>query len=184
MHPYRHFFRTLLVRLFFLCLLPAPYLQAQAGGAHQFEPGEAGVKQMLEFVLEADKKELVELTRSLQPDKADYAAVFVPPYDKKVWRFHRRLRRYADIIVHPILRGQTDYVMWRATTDELQAYTGEARNFPGGFREMAAHLQPDLTFYRFKFIEPGHKLGSAYDALVYVNGHWRIFHRPWSVLLE
>ncbi len=182
---YSHYFRLCLLFLLVLSTLPAQRLQAQAEeGVPSFEAGEVGVTHMLEYALQADKRELVELTRTLQPEKADYAAVFLPPYDKKVWRFHRRLRRYADIIVHPMLEKQTEYALWRATTNELREYTGEARNFPGGYREMAVYLKPDLTFYRFKFIEPGHKLGSAYDALVYVNGQWRLFHRPWAVLLE
>lgn len=175
-----------LYRLLLLGVLsgPATGLLAQFDEAYSFGPGESGVEEILTFVLNADKEELVELTRVLQPEKSEYAAVFTPPFDKRVWRFHRRLRRYSDIIVHPLLRKQTEYLYWSATTEELQNYVGGARNFPGGYREVASYLRPELTFYRFKFVEPGHKLGSAYDVLVYVKGHWRIFHRPWAVLVD
>jgi hypothetical protein len=178
MHRDRFYFWLLLLFFHF------PALRLQAQDPHNFGPDQNGVEEMLHFILNAGKRELVELTRELQPEKADYAAVFIPSYDKAVWRFHRKLRRYSDIIVHPLLRKQTGYMLWSATTEELRAYEGDARFFPGGYKEVAAHLQPGLTFYRFKFVEPGHKLGSAYDALVYVNGHWRIFHRPWAAKVE
>jgi hypothetical protein len=39
-----------------------------------------------------------------------------------------------------------------------------------------------LKIYRFKFVEPGKDLGMAFDGLIYVNGHWRIFPKPWRAL--
>ena len=46
---------------------------------------------------------------------------------------------------------------------------------------MAAQIKPGLKVYRFKFVEPGEDLGMAFDGLVNVNGHWRIFPKPWRV---
>jgi len=149
-----------------------------------FLPGREGVEQMLQFVLQADEEQQRMLTDSLWPKEADYEAVFFPLYRKKIYRFHKRLRRIADIYIHPLLEDQTEYLLWSATTEELMEYTGAARFFPGGYREFAPYFKPELTFYRFKFVQPGMKLGSAYDVLVYVNGKWRLFHRPWAVMID
>ncbi len=157
---------------------------AQLDTIPAFAPTREGVEQMLTFVLNASEEEQRMLTDSLIPTEADYEAVFFPLYRKKVYKFHKRLRRIADIYVHPLLEDQTEYVLWSATTEDLQAYSGEARYFPGGYREFAPYFKPALTFYRFKFIQPGMKLGSAYDILVFVNGKWRLFHRPWAVLID
>lgn len=31
-------------------------------------------------------------------------------------------------------------------------------------------------------LEPGQTLGMAFDGLVHVNGHWRLFPKPWKAL--
>ncbi len=149
-----------------------------------FSGNRQGVEQMLQFILQADESQQRILTDSLRPEEVDCEAVFFPLYRKKVYRFHKRLYRIADIYVHPLLENQTEYLLWSATTEELMEYTGEARFFPGGYREIAPYLKPELTFYRFKFVQPGMRLGSAYDVLVYVNGKWRLFHRPWAVMID
>lgn len=159
-------------------------LRAQQEAEVTFSEGREGVEEMLVYILSASKREIIDLTDRLQPTREEYELVFDAPYDKEVWRYHKRLRRFADVVVHPILKKQTAFLLWSATTEQLRDYEGEARNFPGGYREMAAYMKPGLTFYRFKFVEPGRKLGSAYDALIYLDGNWRIFHRPWTVMVD
>lgn len=167
------------------CCLGGPLI-AQSGGDGdlEFAAGREGVVALLQYILSAEKKEITELTYQLEPSREEYEQIFEAPYDRLVWRYHKRLRRYADVRVHPILKNQTEFLLWSATTEELQLYEGEARNFPGGYREMAVYMKPGITFYRFKFVEPGRKLGSAFDVLIYIEGHWRLFHRPWAVLVE
>lgn len=164
-------------------LLPAVsailFAQAQCPN---FPPGRSGVEEMLLYVLNANEESRLALTDSLEPRMADYDSVFETGYAKKVFKQQRYLQRVADIIVKPLLREQTDYLLWEATQEDLLNLKGEAHMFPGGYHEFATHFKPNLTFYRFKFVEPGRKLGSAFDVLVFVNGHWRIFHRPWAVM--
>ena len=146
-----------------------------------FKEGKEGLEAMLIFILQANPEERAALTMMLKPDESDYEKVFKGKLANKVYKYHRRLYRLSDIIIQPLLPHQTDIKLWEATTNELKDYIAEARHFPGGYHEIAHHLHEGLTFYRFKFVEPGRKLGSAYDVMVYVNGSWKIFHRPWAV---
>jgi hypothetical protein len=57
-----------------------------------------------------------------------------------------------------------------------------ARAFPRGWKRMRPHVQPGVTWVRFKCVEPGESLGMAYDGLVLLDGRWRLFPEPWLVL--
>ena len=73
-------------------------------------------------------------------------------------------------------------LLYHVTTADLKKWTEAAsRDFPGGYRTVASKFNDGITVYRFKFVKPGETLGMAYDGLVYVNGHWRIFPKPWQV---
>jgi hypothetical protein len=121
------------------------------------------------------------LSKQLRPTKEDFAAVFSgdaaakaaagygPPWD-------------AGQMVIQGKPDQTEVLLWSATSDELKAGTGNAGKFPGGYKQVAQSLQPGLTLYLFKFVRPGADLGMAFDGLVFVNGHFVIFPKPWRVL--
>jgi hypothetical protein len=47
---------------------------------------------------------------------------------------------------------------------------------------MRPHVQPGMTWVRFKCVEPGESPGMAYDGLVLLDGRWRLFPKPWQVL--
>ncbi|MEL6649612.1 MAG: hypothetical protein AAFQ87_02280 [Bacteroidota bacterium] len=175
--------RTLLF-VFSLSLILPTYAQEERAPVYDFPPGRDGAQAIIDFLLYADEEERIELSSQLRPEKEDCDAVFTEEYARKVYRYQQRINKMARIVVQPLVEGQTDYLLWEATTQDLIDYKGEARFFPGGYKEIAAYLQPNFTFYRFKFIEPGHRLGSAYDMLVHVNGHWRLIHRPWVVMFD
>lgn len=78
---------------------------------------------------------------------------------------------------------QTELRMWKATTDEIRAWTPSVRaNFPGGYKKVKENYQPDLTIYTWDYTEPGAERGLSYDGLVFVNGHWALFPKPWRAL--
>ncbi|TAE47886.1 MAG: hypothetical protein EAZ89_16590 [Bacteroidetes bacterium] len=137
---------------------------------------------MLAYVLKADHKERIALTEQLKPTEEDCMTLFSAVLGEKVYRYQKKLDRQARIIVRPLLSEQTDILLWSATVEELRTMTGDARCFPGGYHEIAEDMAAGYTLYRFKFVQPGRSLGSAYDMLVFVNGHWRLIHRPWAVL--
>lgn len=122
------------------------------------------------------------LTKPLRPTKEDYAAVFQGDLAAKAESTYGSMWDSGQAVVAP-KAGQTELLLSSATSEEIKNWTGKAASdFPGGYRKMGASFKPGLTFYRFKFVEPGKDLGMAFDGLVYVNNHWRIFPKPWRLL--
>jgi hypothetical protein len=166
-------------------LLLLGQLSAQDRLSDRFPSGCAGAQALLQYILQADEPARAQLTEELAPTQSDCEAVFIDKkLARKVFRYQRYLYRRAHLVVRPHLPRQTQWLLWSTDADQLRAYQGEARHFPGGYHELADQLRPGLRYYRFKFIEPGRKMGSAYDMLVFVNGHWRMIHRPWVLLLD
>lgn len=149
-----------------------------------FPPGEEGVEEMLTFILEASNKERKALSAWLRPDLESCEAVFDDRIASKVYKYQKRLKREVNLVIRPLLKDQTEYLLWGANQEAIASYSStDARSFPGGYRELADYMNPNYEFFRFKFVQPGRKLGSAYDVLVYVNGKWCMIHRPWVVIL-
>lgn len=121
------------------------------------------------------------LSKTLRPTKADYDAVFTSELAAKADAVYGPAWDGGQLVVAP-KAGQTEVRVFTATSDELQGGTGGAAQFPGGWKEVGAQLKPGVTFYAFKFVEPGKDLGMAYDGLAHVNGNWRIFPKPWRVM--
>ena len=121
------------------------------------------------------------LSKKLRPNGKDYKSVFKGKAAKKAYEGYLAPWDEGKIVVRA-KPGQEKVLLWSATTEELQKGTGDAPAFPGGYQKVAPHLKPGLTFYRFKFVRPGQELGFAWDGLVFVNGHWVIFPKPWRVL--
>lgn len=166
-----------------ICSLVPLASWAQSAKLPDFAPGVAGAQSILKYVLEVDHETREALTEALAPTRADCDSLILDRrLARKVYHYQRYLERNTDIVVGPLLRQQTEWRLWQTDADELEAYQGDARQFPGGYRELAQWLNPELSVYRFKFIEPGRKLGTSFDLLVYVNDHWCLIHRPWVVL--
>lgn len=139
-----------------------------------------GAKGLLQEFLKP-RADQAELSRDLRPRPKDYEAVFVPEAVKQAQEGYREPWDQGKIV----LGGkphQTEVLVWSATSKQLREGTGDAFEFPGGYKVAAPYFKDGLTFYRFKFVRPGQKLGFAWDGLVYVNGHWAIFPKPWRVL--
>lgn len=128
-----------------------------------------------------DPAKRAALATALKPERADYDAVFTPDVAEKVAAAYVSAWSGGDPGIGP-KAGQTEVLVWKATTEELRAATGDAAEFPGGYKTAAAKLQPGVVFHRFKFVKPGETTGMAYDGLVFVHGHWRMFPKPWRAL--
>lgn len=144
-------------------------------------PGtEEGFRQLAEDARGAHAEDLI---LSLRPTTADYETVFVPSfaakaentYDSWLWSNPPNALE-AD-------PEQTEVGVWKATTDDIKAWSSEVdANFPGGYEDIGPYLNEGITIYRWKYLEPGQTLGMAYDGMAYVNHHWVIFPKPWRVL--
>lgn len=169
--------------LLFVLIFSMTCMMGQSGITDRFPGTPQGAEQLLAYILARSYQERREISREMKPTLLDCEAIFEGDLGKKVYRYQRKLDRQAGIVIQPLLKSQTEFLLWHATTSELLEYSGDAQYFPGGYKEIAQYMNPGFTYYRFKFIQPGRYLGSAYDMLIYVNGHWRIIHRPWTVLV-
>ena len=158
---------------------PASTALATATSRLPFPGTEEGAKALLEGFLKSDADRKT-MTSSLRPDAADFDAIFTSDvvanaraaYDEK-WK---------EEPVVEAREGQTELQMWKATTEQLRNGSGDASEFPSGYKKIADKLKPGLTFYRFKFVKPGDKHGNAFDGLVFVNGHWVMVSKPYRYL--
>jgi hypothetical protein len=151
-----------------------------SSSAKSYPGTEDGAKALLaEFVKPG--ADHATLSKSLRPSKADYEAVFLPELAAKAEAVYGPAWDGGQMVVAP-KAGQTQALVFPATSDELKSWTGGATEFPGGWKDVGAQLKPGVTFYRFKFVEPGQDLGMAFDGLAHVNGNWRIFPKPWRVM--
>jgi len=125
--------------------------------------------------------DLAALSAKLRPTAADYAAVFDAELAKKAESLYGPAWAAGQIVVQH-KPDQTATLVSKATTDELVAGTGQSMSFPGGYKKVAPRMKRGLTIYAFKFVVPGQQLGMAYDGLIFVNGHWALFPKPWRAL--
>lgn len=158
-----------------LLLLAGPGLRAaRAAGDEQ------GARAVLGAFLKpgADHR---ALTRELRPRSADYKAVFSAAVAGKLEAADKVSWDKGHIVVGP-KEGQTELKLWSATAEELKTAQGNARVFPAGYAKIAPQINRGVVFYRFKFVRPGQELGLAFDGLVYANGRWVIFPKPFRAL--
>jgi hypothetical protein len=122
------------------------------------------------------------LSRQLRPARADYDSVFLPDAAARLQAAYDPAWSAGSLVLKG-KPGQTSVLVWSATSEDMKAWGPAARDrFPGGYQKVAPHLRPGVTLYSFKFVAPGETLGMAFDGLAYVNGHWRIFPKPFRVL--
>jgi len=166
---------------------PAPTAQPAAKetpppAKSDYPASEAGAKALLGAFLKPGAN-LGALSMQLKPTSADYSAVFSSPeVAKQAEQVYAGL--WGMVEKHPIgpKAGQTELLLWSATTDELKAGTGNSDKFPGGYKRVAQHLKPGLTVYRWKFVKPGETLGMAFDGLYNVGGRWVLMPKPWRIV--
>ena len=162
----------------------APESEAQASsessGSVEFPGTLEGAKALLLQFIDP-KIDKAALTGKLRPDAKDFQSVFKRDALKKAYQGYQLPWDEGKIVVrgNP---GQTQLLIWSATTEQLQKGSGDAKAFPQGYEMAAPFFNKGLTFYRFKFVAPNETLGFAWDGLIYVNGHWVIFPKPWRVL--
>jgi hypothetical protein len=161
--------------------LGADETKSESGGSLSMLQGnEEGAKAMLaQFV--APNADYLALTRSLRPTKEDYVTMFDAKTASKVEASQAKEWNTNKAVIKP-KPGQTEIKVWAATGAELAKGTGNAKEFPAEYKKLGKHLAPALTFFRFKFVEPGKDTGTAYDGLAFVQGHWAIAPKFWKAL--
>ena len=151
--------------------------------AAKFPGTNDGAKALLaEFMKpDADRK---KMTMELRPTKEDYRAFYAnETMAAMAETYYDKLWSSGDAVVAP-KEGQTDLKLFSATTEDLSGSKGEAADFPRALVTLAEldDLKPNLTIYAFKFVKPGESTGMAFEGLTHINGHWRLFPKPWKFL--
>jgi hypothetical protein len=164
-----------------VCLPLALMLLPACSKKSSHPPTEAGAKALLSEFLKPDADRL-KLSLALKPTSKDYRAVFATEENaKKAEEAYSKL--WEMVNKRPIgpNPGQTEILLWSATTDQLKAGAGNAGHFPGGYKRAAQFLKPGVTVYRWKFVKPGERLGMAFDGLYNIDGRWVLMPKPWRV---
>lgn len=121
------------------------------------------------------------LTKPLEPTAEDYKAAFKEEAAGKLESHYKKMWSDPNAAIKPN-DGQTQLLLYSATTEEIAAGQGDGPNFPGGYKKAVESMKPGVRWYRFKFVKPGETIGMAFDGLTFVNGKWRFFPKPWRGL--
>jgi hypothetical protein len=124
-----------------------------------------------------------ELAASLQPRPEDYAKVFTAEIAGPARvAFEAGFARAGS--PKPADPGQTQLICHLAPAGMLASENELSHYFPGGYRHIAARLNPQRVWVRWKFCRPHETAGMAYDGLVWVDDHWAWFPKAYRVLGE
>lgn len=113
-----------------------------------------------------------------RPRPEDFARVFAPT-----------LAETAAVAYAPMWNGsieitakpdQTELLVRAARAEDLAT----AETFPGGYKQVAAHLVPKRIWIAWKYVRPQATVGMAYDGLVWLDDHFAWFPKPWRLLTK
>ena len=114
-----------------------------------------------------------------KPNPEDYATVFTPAVAEGVKLVYDAMwEEPPELFARP---GQSIVRVQAAWSHEV-GNAESASDFPGGYSQIVQHLRPHVPWVCFTFTEPGEVIGMAYDGLVYLDGRWVWFPKPWRAI--
>jgi len=116
------------------------------------------------------------ITTLLKPEQEDYAAVFAGDAAQQAAASSARVWRPPPTWLAKAVNARV-FVVAKLTQDIVTS-----EEFPGGYSKIAHLLLPDQAWCRFKFIGDGGESVMAYDGLVWRNGRFAWFPKPWRAL--
>ncbi|MCX5744262.1 MAG: hypothetical protein NT062_17370 [Proteobacteria bacterium] len=118
------------------------------------------------------------LLAALQPRDEDYDAVFLPDAAA------RARAGYASLWASPPPGlGKPDQSEVEAIATHAEALSGDTA-LPNGYKRISQLLKPGVVWLAFKVRAPTASAGMAYDGLVWLDGRWAWFPKPWRVIAE
>ncbi|HSN27691.1 MAG TPA: hypothetical protein VLT45_15470 [Kofleriaceae bacterium] len=171
--------RLFLVSVFVLAVAACGKKGGGSAALSKYPGTEDGAKQMLTDL--RTSSDAAGMTKALEPTSADYKAVFTDDFAAKAEKGYKELWNDPKSVIGAD-PANTELKLFKATTDDIKAWTHDVEmDFPGGYQKVKEDFKPGLTVYRWKYTKPGETLGMAYDGLIYVNGHWAWFPKPWRI---
>lgn len=119
---------------------------------------------------------------ALRPQPGDCARVFEPPLDEVARQAYETLWAQPPKVAQALPGSRLEIHV--APAGLLLEDNALSRHFPGGYRRLAAHLEPSRVWVAWKVIERGAGSGMAYDGLVWIDDHWAWFPKPFRVLRD
>ncbi|MBS2031432.1 MAG: lipoprotein [Deltaproteobacteria bacterium] len=141
---------------------------------------EAEARTFLEGFLKADTNKHA-LSQRLEPRADDYDAVFEDASVEKARTWYQHAWSTHKLTIQGT-KEQTELQVFHMTTEDLKANADSAKQFPMSYSRVANALKPGLTIYGFRFVKPGETAGTSFDGLIFVNGHWAFFPKPFHAL--
>lgn len=139
------------------------------------------VKVILMEMLEPDVNPLAVMVK-MRPTHDDYQAVFDDEFAAKVETSHERqwesLKEAAKEkpTKSAAEEGVVDVKIYSASIDDLKNGSNDATKFPPGYKAMADKFKDGVRIYGAEFINAdGQPKGQFIEAIVFVNGNWRMF---------
>jgi hypothetical protein len=77
---------------------------------------------------------------------------------------------------------QTQLLISPAYSADLMAGVNAAKEFPGGYAQIAKLLKPGMLWIAWKYVATGERSGMAYDGLVSLDDRFAWFPKPWKVI--
>ncbi len=120
----------------------------------------------------------IALTRAFRPSPDDYGKVFRAElvaglrsiYDG-IWETQPAITRKP---------GQNVLLVHACVAEGFVMGSVMMEAFPGGYAGLDEDLVPGRVWACWKFVEPGKRLGMAWDGLVHLDGRWVWFPRAWA----
>jgi hypothetical protein len=154
-----------------------PAKGSSAASGAKADGTEAGAKELLSGFLKpgADVK---TMSAALRPTKGDYEAVFSKDFAAKLAAAHDPEWEKGTFVLK-VPPEKTELSLAGYSTSDIRAWTKSVSdNLPGGYKKIKDEFNEGFTVYKFEIKEPGKESGIAFDALIFVNGQWRLFPKP------
>jgi hypothetical protein len=136
-------------------------------------------KMLAEFVKPG--ADAAALTNALRPKPEDYDAAFVADTAPKIKAAAEALWDGGKITISPPA-DRTEVNVAGTTIDEIKKGEGNSSMCPHEYKDFVDKLKPGNVIYCFRFVKPGEKLSTKGDTIMYLDGRWVFFPKPWRLL--
>jgi hypothetical protein len=144
--------------------------------------------EVLGFIAEQARPLLTQLTgplgaeyvRELAPRPEDYAAVFVDEVAARARAAYEELWREPPVLKRS--ESQTELEIHAAPAGMLRSDNELSQAFPQGYRAVAVWLRPERVWLCWRYRSAGQRSGMRFDGLVWVEGRWAWFPKPYRAL--